>query len=130
VVQDLIFDCHTGIPASGGHLHWNWHPSLSVFFFHSIHSGTHHDTKFFQAAKAVSDSQDTLATIFGRIENFFRRLETYVGVPPTAGMTDIIVKIMVEVLCILSIATKELKQSRASELIPGVVNCSCRLTVT
>ena len=35
---------------------------------------------------------------------------------------------MVEVLCILSIATKELKQSRASELIPGDVNCSYRLT--
>ena len=30
---------------------------------------------------------------------------------------DIIVKIMVEVLLILSIATKEIKQSRASELI-------------
>ena len=32
-------------------------------------------------------------------------------------MTDIIIKIMVEVLSILSIATKEMKQSRASELI-------------
>jgi transposase len=61
-----------------------------------------------------------LATVFESIENFFRRLETYVGVPPTAGMTDIIVKIMVEVLVILSIATKEMKQSRASELITGV----------
>jgi hypothetical protein len=31
-------------------------------------------------------------------------------------MTDIIVKIMVEVLCILAIATKAIKQSRTSEL--------------
>ena len=75
-----------------------------------------------QAAKAVSDSQDMLATVFEIIENFFRRLETYVEVPPTAGMTDIIVKIMVEVLSILSIATKEIKQSRASELISGFMN--------
>jgi len=37
-------------------------------------------------------------------------------------MTDIIVKIMVEVLSILSIATKEIKQSRASELITGGMN--------
>jgi len=37
-------------------------------------------------------------------------------------MTDIIVKIMVEVLSILSIATKEINQSRASELITGVMN--------
>jgi hypothetical protein len=34
-------------------------------------------------------------------------------------MTDIIVEIMVEVLSILAIATKEIKQSRASELFPG-----------
>jgi hypothetical protein len=57
------------------------------------------------------------------------RLQTYMKVRPTTGMTDIIVKIMVEVLCILSIATKEMKQSRASELIPGGMNCACRLTV-
>jgi hypothetical protein len=60
--------------------------------------------------------------VFERIENFFRRLETYVQVPPTTGMTDIIVKIMVEVLSILSIATKEIKQGRASELITGDMN--------
>jgi len=66
-----------------------------------------------------------LGTVFERIENFFRRLETYVEVPPTVGMTDIIVKIMVEVLSILSIVTKEIKQSRASELITGVMNISC-----
>ena len=34
-------------------------------------------------------------------------------------MTDIIVEIMVEVLSILAIATKEIKQGRASELFPG-----------
>jgi len=84
-----------------------------------------------QTAKAVSGSQDVLAAVFERIENFFRRLETYVEVPPTAGMTVIIriVKIMVEVLSILSIATKQIKQSRASELIPGDMNRPYRLTV-
>ena len=59
--------------------------------------------------------------VFERIENFFRRLETYVELPPTAGMTDIIVKIMAEVLSILSIVTKEVKQSRTSELITDVI---------
>ncbi len=33
-------------------------------------------------------------------------------------MTDIIVKIMVEVLTVLAIATKEIKRGRISELIP------------
>ena len=36
---------------------------------------------------------------------------------PTAAMTDIIVEIMVEVLTILAIATKELKRGRLSELV-------------
>jgi hypothetical protein len=38
-------------------------------------------------------------------------------VPPTVAMTDVIVKIMIEVLSILAIATKEIKQGRASGLI-------------
>ena len=53
--------------------------------------------------------------IFERVENFFKRLETYIGVPPTAAMTDVIAKIMVEVLNILAISTKEIKQGRTSE---------------
>jgi len=52
--------------------------------------------------------------LFERIENFFKRLETYTSVRPTGAMTDIIVEIMVEVLNIFAIATKEMKQSRAS----------------
>ena len=51
------------------------------------------------------------------MENIFRRLETYTDVPQTAGMADAIIKVMVEVLCILAIATKEIKQNRASKLI-------------
>ena len=61
-----------------------------------------------------------LVDLFERIENFFRRLESYTEVRPTIAMTDIIVKIMVEILSILGIATKEIKQGRASELIPRV----------
>jgi hypothetical protein len=66
---------------------------------------------------AVSASRDALTNVFERIENFFRRLETYVQVPPTPGMTDMIVKIMIEVLSILATATREISQSRASKLI-------------
>ena len=53
------------------------------------------------------------------MENFFRRLEAYIEVPQTPNMADIIVKIKFEVLFILSIATKELNQTSASELIPN-----------
>ena len=69
-----------------------------------------------QAAKAVTEAQEALVDIFERIENFFKRLETYTEVQPSTAMTDIIVKIMVEALNILGIATKEIKQGRTSEL--------------
>ncbi|KAI0290289.1 hypothetical protein BC826DRAFT_1176909 [Russula brevipes] len=69
------------------------------------------------AARDVRASQDTLVDIFGRIEGYFRRLEIYTTVSPTAEMMDIIVKIMVEVLCILGIATKEIKQGRAKKYV-------------
>jgi hypothetical protein len=80
-------------------------PSLESFFNNNI----------YQAAKDVGASEEALADLFDRIENFFKRLESYTEVPPTNAMTDIIVKIMVEVLNIFAIATKEIKQGRASE---------------
>ena len=42
----------------------------------------------------------------------------YTGITPTTAMTDIIVDIMVEVLTILAIATKEVKRGRLSESMP------------
>lgn len=60
-----------------------------------------------------------LLDLFGRIENVFRLLETYIEVPQTEIMTDAIVKVMADVLCILAIATRDINQSRASEFLPG-----------
>jgi hypothetical protein len=51
------------------------------------------------------------------MENFFKRLESYTEISPTPAMTSIIIKIMVEVLIILGVATKEMKQRRSSESI-------------
>ncbi|KAN0118744.1 hypothetical protein V8E52_004855 [Russula decolorans] len=62
------------------------------------------------AAKDASTSQEKIIDIFNRIEHFFRRLEIYTALTPTAAMTDMIVEIMVEVLTILAIATKEAKR--------------------
>ena len=75
----------------------------------------HSKTYIYQATMDVRASQDTLVDTFERIELFFRRLEMYTEVPPTAGMMDVIVRIMVEVLSVLGIATEEIKQGRMSE---------------
>jgi hypothetical protein len=63
----------------------------------------------------VRTSQGALIEIFERMENFFQRLEIYTEVSPTPEMIEMIVKIMVEVLSILGIATREIKQGRTSE---------------
>jgi hypothetical protein len=70
-----------------------------------------------QAANDASASRDKLIDILNRIERFFRRLDIYTGIKPTTAMTDMIVEIMVEVLSILAIATKEMKRKRLSELM-------------
>ena len=73
----------------------------------------------------MSGSKDALMDIFERIENVFRRLETYTERPPTKEMTDIIIKVMVEVLLILAIVTKEVKRGKLSELIlDDLLSCS------
>ncbi|KAH9969668.1 hypothetical protein BC827DRAFT_22708 [Russula dissimulans] len=69
------------------------------------------------AAKDAEASQGALVDLSGRIENFFRRIESYTDVPPTAAMLDIIIKIMIEVLSMLAVATKEIKQGRAKKYI-------------
>ncbi len=57
------------------------------------------------------------------MEHFFRRLEIYTTITPTAAMIDMIVEIMVEVLTILGIATNEVKRGRFSEFM------SCIFTI-
>ncbi|KAI9438143.1 hypothetical protein H4582DRAFT_2076752 [Lactarius indigo] len=69
------------------------------------------------AAKDIAASKDALAELFERIGFFFSRLETYTEVTPTAAMTDIITKIMVEVLTIFGIATKELRRGSAKKFL-------------
>ncbi|KAF8492445.1 hypothetical protein F5888DRAFT_1909218 [Russula emetica] len=69
------------------------------------------------AAKDASTSQERIIDIFNRIEYFFRRLEIYTVLTPTAAMTDMIVEIMVEVLTILTIVTKEVESGQLKKYL-------------
>jgi len=51
-----------------------------------------------QAINAAGATQAALGDLFDRIEHFFKRLEVYIEIPPSAGLKDIIVEIMVEVI--------------------------------
>ena len=64
----------------------------------------------------MSASHDALVELFERIEDFFKRLGVYTQVSLTTEMAEVFVRIVAEVLSILSIATKEVKRKRASEL--------------
>ncbi|KAF8264693.1 hypothetical protein EI94DRAFT_1703027 [Lactarius quietus] len=73
------------------------------------------------AARDAAASRDALIELFDKIENFFIRLQTYTEVPPTPAMTNVMGKIMAEVLCMLAIATKVMKQGRTSAFTPSTV---------
>jgi hypothetical protein len=68
-----------------------------------------------QAVKDVSASYDALSDLFESIENFLSRLDIYTKVTLTAAMTNVIVKIIVEILSTLALATTQVKQGRLSK---------------
>ncbi|KAF8492977.1 hypothetical protein F5888DRAFT_857450 [Russula emetica] len=73
------------------------------------------------AVRDVRASHSTIIDIFERMESFFLRLETYIEVQPTTEMRDIIIKILVEVLSILAIATKEINQHRMKKYLRTLI---------
>ena len=68
-------------------------------------------------ASEVSSSYDALLDLFECLSSFLKRLEIYTNIPPTPMMTDIIIIIIVELLSVLSLATKQIRQGRFSKLI-------------
>ena len=62
-------------------------------------------------------SYDALVDIFECIESFFKRLMVYTEIPPTPAMTEVLVKILTEILSVLALATKQINQGRFSKSI-------------
>jgi hypothetical protein len=73
--------------------------------------------RILQAAGGVSSSYDALVDLFECIGNFLKRLRIYTDVPLTPSMTDIIGAIMVELLSVFALATKQIKQGRFSKWV-------------
>ena len=84
---------------------------IRVFFARSIY-----DTALRQAAIGVSASYDALADLFECVSNFTRRFQIYTEkISSSPAMSDIVVKIMVEILSVLALATKQINQGRFSK---------------
>jgi len=65
-------------------------------------------------AKDVGASYDALVDIFECIENSLRPLKIYTEIPPTPAMTEAVIKIIIELLSVLALATKQIDQGRFS----------------
>ena len=68
-----------------------------------------------QAASGVSSSYDALIDLFECLGAFLTRVRVYSDIPLTPSMTEIGVKIMFELLSVLALATKHVKQGRFSK---------------
>ena len=65
-------------------------------------------------------SYDALVDLFASFETFLSRLTIYTGIPPTPALTNVLVKIIVELISTLALTTKQVKQGRFSEFVPVV----------
>ena len=95
---------------------------LSVCAFLSFLTAHFGDAHAYQAVKGVIDSYDVLIDLLESIENFLHRLDIYTKIPPTVGMTEMIVKILVELLSTLGVVTKQIKQGKSSESVFGEIS--------
>ena len=74
-----------------------------------------YDIRVHQVANGSTASYDAIADLLESIEHFLRRVDIYTRIPPTPAMDEILVKIMVELVSTLALATAELRQGRPSE---------------
>ena len=70
-----------------------------------------------QTVKDVIASYEALVNLFERIRFFLQRLNHYTTVPLTPEMTLLLGKIMAQVLSVLALSTKEMKERRISASI-------------
>ena len=63
----------------------------------------------------MSASYDALLELFECLGNFLKRLYVYTGISLDPLMTDIVAKIMVELISILAVAKKQIGRGRLSK---------------
>ena len=68
------------------------------------------DERVCQAASGVTSSYDALLELFECLASFLKRLEIYTTIPPTPLLTEVVVKILVQLLSVLALASKQIKQ--------------------
>jgi hypothetical protein len=67
--------------------------------------------------KDVLGCYDRLVCLFERVQLFVERLKCYDNIPLTIAMVELLAKIMAQVITILALSTKEMKEMQISESI-------------
>ncbi|KAF8462656.1 hypothetical protein DFH94DRAFT_787735, partial [Russula ochroleuca] len=80
----------------------------------AVHTGL---AVLLSAVKGTIDSYDVLVDLLESIDHFLNRLDIYTKVPPTNAMNEILVKILVELLSTLALATKQIKEGKPKKLL-------------
>jgi len=68
-----------------------------------------------QAINDLDKSYDTLVDLFESFGSFLSRLDIYTKIPSTTAITQIIVKILAELLSTISLAMQQVKQGRLNK---------------
>ena len=71
----------------------------------------------FQAAKDIEIGSDTVVDVLESVERLFRHLSIYARIPHSLALDEMVVKIVMELLSILALATKQLARCRMSKSI-------------
>jgi hypothetical protein len=102
------------ISTSEGHIYWYWSPARGVC--HSLLFPLVSESAVLtpnpKAAKKVSDDYDALIELFESFERYLRRLQVFTKIPLALG--KILVEIMVELLGVLALTTRQIQQRRFS----------------
>ena len=67
--------------------------------------------------KDVIASYEVLINLLERTQSFLQRLNRYITVSLTPEMTELLAKILAQVLSVLALSTKEMKERQISVLI-------------
>jgi hypothetical protein len=70
-----------------------------------------------QVVKDVIASYKTLINLFERTQFFLQRLNQYTAAPLTPEMTELLAKILAQVVSVLAFSTKAMKEGRISVFI-------------
>src|SRR5579863_878150 len=103
-------------------LHQSYMRSVSFYpcvSFHTLHASSFNIWDY-KTPNSVKESYDALVEIFECIEGFVRRLMVYTKIEhPTPTITEVIIKVMAELISVLALTTKQMKQGKLSKSLPS-----------